>query len=153
MLDVHGAPKKVTWTTLAQTLTKGSNIVKLSQPVDWKANDRITITTTTYSQSQSELFDIDSISSDNLTLTLKQNASYNHLVYNETLSNGQEYKIAAAVGLISHNVKFIGQEYPEQVKDEFGFRILVSGYFYFPNASSYFYYQGKIFLSFNIFTL
>lgn len=141
-MDIHGSPKKVTWTTLAQTLVAGSKSIKLNEPVDWKVNDQIAITTTTYAESQSELLDITAISADNLTLTLKQNAKYTHLAYSETLSNGAQYEIAAGVGLISHNVKIIGEDYPTVDSDQFGSRIVVSGYYYFSNSSSYSYFKG-----------
>lgn len=103
-------PRNITWTRLNATLKAGSNIVQLSQPVDWKANEEIVIVTTAYDPRQSENFTIATVSSDKLTLTLTTNAQYDHLVFSETLSTGETYRIAAAVGLLSRNVKIIGSK-------------------------------------------
>lgn len=46
------------------------------------------------------------------------------------------FTIAAEVGLLSHNIKVIGESYPEQQKEAFGARILVGTYSY----------EGDIFL-------
>ena len=40
------------------------------------------------------------------------------------------FTIAAEVGLLSHNIKVIGESYPEQQKQAFGARILVGTYSY-----------------------
>ena len=39
------------------------------------------------------------------------------------------YKIAAAVGLLSRNIKVIGTEYDNQFADLYGFHILVSDFY------------------------
>ena len=46
------------------------------------------------------------------------------------------FTIAAEVGLLSHNIKVIGESYPEQQEQAFGARILVGKYRY----------EGKTFL-------
>jgi len=84
--------------------------------------------------------------SDNKTITLNSTLKYKHLVFSETLPNGVHYQIAAAVGLLTRNVKLIGGEYPNQVDDKFGFKILVSGYFNVvngPNGKIPSYYRGS----------
>jgi len=136
MLDIHGAPHNVIWTKLNQTLNAGSNTIQLVEPVDWEINDMIIIGSTSFNVRQSETFVIASISNDSLTITLESNAQYDHLVYSETLPSGQIYEIAAPVGLISHNVKIIGAEYPTQQIDKYGFIMNISQYVYF-NGSSY----------------
>lgn len=47
---------------------------------------------------------------------------------NTTNNNITSYKIAAAVGLLSRNIKIIGDEYPGQLGDLYGSRIIVSDY-------------------------
>ena len=97
--------------------------------------------------SQSEIFTIIGKSSDNKTITLNSTLKYNHLVFSEALPNGVQYKIAAAAGLLTRNVKIIGAKYPNQIKDHFGFKMVVSGYFNITNGSngqSYTYYQGNL---------
>lgn len=149
-LDMHGEPRKVTWTTLRETLKNDTDTIRLSEPVDWRVNETIVISTTTYDADHAEVFDIVSISADKMTITLNQTALYDHIVYNETLLNGRQYKIAAAVGLLSRNVRIVGQDYETMVLDKYGFRIIVSGYFYFPDPStpsSYKYYKGSFRIS------
>lgn len=43
----------------------------------------------------------------------------------ETLSNGQNISVGAAVGLLSHNIKIIGQDYDNLYKESYGARVLV----------------------------
>ena len=38
--------------------------------------------------------------------------------------------MSAEVGLLTHNIKIIGEEYPEQLEQAFGARILVGTYSY-----------------------
>ena len=40
------------------------------------------------------------------------------------------FTIAAEVGLLSHNIKIIGESYPEQREQAFGARVLVGTYSY-----------------------
>ena len=131
MLDIHGAPQIAVWTTLNQTLTAGSNTVHLIEPVSWQVNDTIVIGSTSFDAQQSETFIIASVSNDSLTITLQTNAQYDHIYYTETLPSGQIYQIAAPVGLISHNVKIIGGEYPNQRIDQYGFMMNISQYIYY----------------------
>ncbi len=108
MLDIHGAPRKVVWTKLNQTLKAGTNTIQLIEPVDWQPNEEIVIGATSFQKLQSERIKIASVSSDKMTITLSANAQFDHLVYSETLPSGQTYYIAAPVGLISRNVKIVG---------------------------------------------
>lgn len=144
-LDIHGQPRNVVWTTLSETALSGSNIIKLNNPVDWKVNEEILIGSTSLSPSQSEVMIISAVSSDNMTITLAGPLLHDHLVFSETFSNGQSYKINAPVGLITRNVKLIGSEYPSQDSDFYGFKILVSGYSVLDTSSStvkFNYYKG-----------
>ena len=108
MLDIHGAPRKLVWTKLNQTLKAGTNIIQLIEPVDWRVNEEIVIGATSFQKTQNERLTIAAVSSDSMTITLSANARFDHLVYSETLPSGQTYHIAAPVGLISRNVKIIG---------------------------------------------
>ena len=111
MLDLHGSSSNVIWTKLNETLTAGSNVIQLIEPVDWQPNDQIIIGATSFNVQQSETFVVDSISNDSMTIILSTYAQYDHLVYAETLPSGETYQIAAPVGIISHNVKIIGGKY------------------------------------------
>ena len=91
MLDIHGAPRKVVWTKLNQTLKAGTNTIQLIEPVDWQPNEEIVIGATSFQKLQSERIKIASVSSDKMTITLSANAQFDHLVYSETLPSGQTY--------------------------------------------------------------
>lgn len=126
--DMHGKPRNVTWTKLDQTANAGSNSITLEKAVDWQVNEEILITTTSYRPTQTETFRISSVSLDRRTLTLNSSLAFDHLVVSENFTAGSSYKIAAAVGLLSRNIKVIGGEYDSQFSDLYGFRILVSDY-------------------------
>jgi hypothetical protein len=126
--DMHGKPRNVSWTKLANSAFRGSNTITLEKSVDWEANEEIVITTTSYRPTQTETFKISSVSLDRRTLTLNSSLKFDHLVVSEDFTTGASYKIAAAVGLLSRNIKVIGSEYDQQYSDLYGFRILVSDY-------------------------
>jgi hypothetical protein len=126
--DMHGKPRNITWTTLESTAYAGSNILRLEKAVDWQVNEEIVLTTTSYRPTQTETFKISSVSLDRKTLTLNSSLEFDHLVVSENFTTGSSYRIAAAVGLLSRNIKVIGSEYDAQFSDLYGFRILVSDY-------------------------
>jgi len=41
------------------------------------------------------------------------------------LSNGQNISVSAAVGLLTHNIKIIGEDYNKLYKQSFGARVIV----------------------------
>ena len=130
-LDLHGKPRNVSWTTLSNTAKAGTNVITLEKAVDWQVGEEIVITTTTYRHDQTETAKIASVSADKRTLTLQSNLQYDHLYIQKNYSNGySSFKIAAAVGLLSRNLKIIGTEYQGQDTDLYGSRILVSDYSY-----------------------
>lgn len=43
----------------------------------------------------------------------------------ETLSNGQSYSLSAEVGLLTRNIKIIGEEYSKMDEESFGARVLI----------------------------
>lgn len=45
-LDLHGRPRHVTWTRLADTAVVNATSLRLQQEVDWVAGDRIVIAPT-----------------------------------------------------------------------------------------------------------
>lgn len=46
-------------------------------------------------------------------------------VHSETLSTGVQLDLGAAVGLLTHNIKVIGEDYSKLYKESFGARVLV----------------------------
>lgn len=53
-LDIHGAKRDKTWTTLASTVNAGADTITLTDPVDWQVGELVGIATSTYSYNQSE---------------------------------------------------------------------------------------------------
>ena len=141
-LDIHGQPRNVSWTTLNKTAYAGQNQLVLKEPVDWKINEQIVISTTSFIATETEVFTILNVSLDRLTLTLDSNLLYDHLCFVEN-----SVTIAAAVGLLSRNVKLVGAEYPGQDSDLYGFTILVSDYSNYDDNGLPVYYKGYARLS------
>ncbi|XP_073535878.1 fibrocystin-L [Phyllobates terribilis] len=126
-LDLHGLPRSVYRTKLANTVSAGSQIINVTQPVDWKAGEDILITTTSYSAWQTETRNIIAVSSDKMTLTLNETLSFNHSANTYQVPNTTlNYTLAADVALLSRNIKIIGEDYPGWYSESFGARVLVS---------------------------
>lgn len=53
-LDIHGALRTRTWTTLSETAIKGTDTIKLDDEVDWQVGELVGIATSTYSYNNSE---------------------------------------------------------------------------------------------------
>jgi hypothetical protein len=123
-LDLHGLSHNVTWTRLAQTASSGSNLITLSTPVDCQIDDEIIITTTDTSISHTERHRIASIVNGTV-IGLVTPLTYTHLVIRYTFANGQEVNVAAAVGLLTRNVRILSQN---QAPNLSGFKIFITEY-------------------------
>jgi hypothetical protein len=122
-LDIHGKPRNVSWTTLGQGAKAGDSNLTLAQPVDWVVGDEIVLATTSYNLNQTETFKITSVSADSLTISLNASLVFDHVVDQENFTSGASYRVSAAVGLLTRNVKIIGTEYPEQESDLYGIQL------------------------------
>ncbi len=127
-IDIHGRARNVSWTTLSSNAFVGSNQIKLANSVDWQIGEEIILTTTSYTATETEVFKIQAVSADRLTLTLNGSLLYNHVSFEETLVTGKTLRIAGAVGLLTRNVKVIGAEYVGQESDLYGVTVIVSDY-------------------------
>uniref|UniRef100_A0AAX7VHS5 Polycystic kidney and hepatic disease 1 (autosomal recessive)-like 1 n=1 Tax=Astatotilapia calliptera TaxID=8154 RepID=A0AAX7VHS5_ASTCA len=117
-LELYGLPRNVYRTKLAATANAGSNTLTLSQSVDWQVGDEVVISTSSYTTWETEKRQIAAVSADGFVLTL------NHYCSGTTFS----YTLAADVGLLTRNIKIIGQDYPTMMQDSFGARLLVGTY-------------------------
>jgi len=126
-LDLHGIRRNITWTRLASTAYVGQNFLNLSQAVDWRVGDEIIVTTTDLNMEHTERHTIASISNGNKQLTTVNPLAYSHLFIEQTFPNGKSVRIAAAVGLLTHNVRVINPT-SSSPTDLFGFRVLVTDY-------------------------
>lgn len=141
-LDLHGRPRTPSWTTLSNSALNNTNQINLSVPVDWQIGELVVIGSTSYHPNQTEIVQIISKSSDNRTITFNTSLKYDHLSYGENFPNGESYRIAAPVGLLSRNIRIIGEEYPNQFNDLYGTRTLVSDYSKFDSDGSPVFYKG-----------
>ncbi|XP_069372727.1 PKHD1 like 1, tandem duplicate 1 [Paralichthys olivaceus] len=128
-LELYGQPHNVYHTKLAATASAGSNTLTLSQSVDWQVGDEVLISTTSYSAWETEKRHISAVSPDGRTLTLNNSLTHTHIGETHSVSGtSRSYTLAADVGLLTRNIKIIGQEYPDMMKDSFGARLLVGTY-------------------------
>ncbi|KAL4228989.1 Fibrocystin-L [Mactra antiquata] len=124
-LDLFGKNVTTTWTELAATANIGDDQIVLKDQVDWSVDDEIVIGPTGFDPWQTESFKIIAISPDNVTLTLNETLKYRHVAISEILSNGEAINVGAGVGLLTRNIKIIGEDYTDLYKESFGARVLV----------------------------
>ncbi|XP_069813288.1 fibrocystin-L-like isoform X2 [Dendropsophus ebraccatus] len=126
-LELHGLSRSVYRTKLANTASAGSQLITVSEPVDWQVGEDILITTTSYSAWQTEIRQILNVSADHKTLTLNGSLSFNHSANTYQVPNSTlNYTLAADVALLTRNIKIIGEDYPGWQSESFGARVLVS---------------------------
>uniref|UniRef100_A0A4W4EJY7 Polycystic kidney and hepatic disease 1 (autosomal recessive)-like 1 n=1 Tax=Electrophorus electricus TaxID=8005 RepID=A0A4W4EJY7_ELEEL len=128
-LDLYGMPHNVYHTKLANAAQAGSSSLSLMEAVDWQAGDDIVLSTTSYDPWQTETHTIAVVSDDGLTLTLDHPLDYTHIAENYAVpGTSQSYRLASDVGLLSRNIKIIGQNYPGLYEESFGARVLVGAF-------------------------
>ncbi|XP_076961678.1 fibrocystin-L [Callospermophilus lateralis] len=128
-LDLHGNPHSIYRTKLSETAEAGSKVLSLVEAVDWQEGEEIVITTTSYDLHQTETRSIVKILHGNKILILNDTLSYTHLAERyQVPGTDQSYSLAADVGILTRNIKIIGEDYPGWTKDSFGARILVSSF-------------------------
>ncbi|KAM3858592.1 fibrocystin-L-like [Diretmus argenteus] len=128
-LELYGTPHNVYHTKLASTAPAGSNKLTLVEPVDWQVGDDIVISTTGYSAWETETRQIVAVSANARTLTFNQSLTYTHVGETHSVSGTpMTYTLAADVGLLTRNIKIIGQHYPDLFRESFGARVLVGTY-------------------------
>lgn len=82
-LEFYGKLWGPSWTQLGATTEAGATTLTLSEPVEWRAGDKIVIATTDYWIDQTEERTIASVSGNTVTLT--QPLTYRH--YGEIYKN------------------------------------------------------------------
>nr|XP_048313021.1 fibrocystin-L isoform X3 [Myodes glareolus] len=128
-LDLHGLPHSIYKTKLSETAEAGSRILSLVDAVDWQEGEDIVITTTSYDLHQTETRRIAKILHGHKILVLNDSLSYTHLAERQQIpGTGQSYTLAADVGILSRNIKIVGEDYPVWSRESFGARILVGSF-------------------------
>ncbi|XP_004431348.1 PREDICTED: fibrocystin-L [Ceratotherium simum simum] len=128
-LDLHGIPRSIYKTKLSETAEAGSQVLSLMDAVDWQEGEEIVITTTSYDFHQTETRSIIKILHDQKILILNDTLSYTHLAGRYHVpGTSQSYTLAADVGILSRNIKILGEDYPGWFEESFGARVLVSSF-------------------------
>ncbi|XP_019729703.1 PKHD1 like 1, tandem duplicate 1 [Hippocampus comes] len=128
-LELYGQHHSVYHTKLATTANAGSSTLTLMEPVDWKAGDEVIISTTSYSVWETEKREIAVVSADGRVLTLNRPLSHTHVGEIHSIEGTlRSYKLAADVGLLTRNIKIIGDEYANMFAESFGARMLVGAF-------------------------
>merc|ERR1719370_1191914 len=122
--DFHGIPHDIYWTKLTQTAGIGDSTIYVEDNVDWQANDEIVIATTGYRATESEVRTISSVNGN--AITLSEPLTYRHMGEEYTVNN-HSYSMRAEVGLLTRNIKIVGESYADQDTQAFGARVL-AGY-------------------------
>ncbi|XP_060067589.1 fibrocystin-L-like [Ylistrum balloti] len=126
-LTLNGTGPKIPWTTLGNSAAVGDTFVTLAIRVtDWQVNDEVLITATGYNAKEAEKRRIKSVSNKGETTVLELDAGlmYSHTVGAETF-NGTSYSIAAEIGDLTRNIKIVGEDYNNIMKESFGGRVIV----------------------------
>ena len=124
--DMHGQDIGVAWTKLAATAAAGSTEIELSEAVTWAAGNEIVISTSSYELHETEKRTIASVSGTTVTLT--EALEFEHLSTEATLSDGTTFQMKSEVGLLSRNVRIVGNTYNEIEDEQFGGRVLVGAF-------------------------
>merc|ERR1712123_331444 len=124
--DMHGIDIGVAWTKLAATAAAGSTEIELSEAVTWAAGNEIVISTSSYELHETEKRTIASVSGTTVTLT--EALEFEHLSTEATLSDGTTFQMKSEVGLLSRNVRIVGNTYNEIEDEQFGGRVLVGAF-------------------------
>ena len=121
--DFHGQDVGVSWTKLAATSAAGSDTLELSEAVTWAAGSEVLISATGYELHETERRTIASV--DGTTITLTEALAFEHLGTEATLSDGTNFQMRAEVGILTRNVRIVGNTYDEIDDQQFGGRVLV----------------------------
>ena len=100
------------WTKLNVTALSGSNVLTLSETVDWTVGASILVTTSSYIAHEAERLTIANISADGKTITTIESLQYDHTSTKHNFNGYDEITLAAEVGLLSRRIKIVGAPFP-----------------------------------------
>lgn len=140
-MQMFGKPRNVSWTALAKTINVGERTLVVEATPDWVAGDEILISTTSYEPRQAEVFIIEKIL-DNM-ITVKGSFKFKHLG-GRYLVGSRMLRMAAKVALLTRNIVVEGANDPVGSLDQqsFGCRVLVGSF-----VEAGLQYRGKAMIS------
>lgn len=105
VLDLHGAPRPVSWTRLSTIAAAGSRTIRVRSAQGWRAGDRLVIASTDLDPARAEERRITAVSGN--TVTLSSALNHNHWGRTEEIG-GKTISQHAEVGLLSRNIVIRG---------------------------------------------
>ena len=124
--DMIGKDVGTTWAKLAATAAAGTKTLTLASPVSWAKGSEVVVSSTSMELQETERVTIDSVSGNTITLTSA--LQFDHVSHEATLSDGQKFQMQGEVGLLTRNVKIVGNDYAELEDEQFGARVLVGSF-------------------------
>ena len=111
-LEMHGVPRKPTWSMIESTAEVGDEVITMNEEVDWEVGETIVIAPTSYDCFEAEVVNITSIDRSNPSkpkLYLSKKLEYKHYAGIEHYGS-DTLEMRAEVGLLTRNVVFRGDE-------------------------------------------
>ncbi len=115
IIEMHG-PDRLNWTQLGATAAKNATSIKLKEPVDWQAGEKIVIASTDFDAHQAEQRTIAGVSADRLTVSFTPPLAFMHWGALQNYNDGTDLHVLderAEVGLLTRNVKVQGDALSE----------------------------------------
>lgn len=111
-LELHGE-ERISWSQLGAKAAKGANQITMKEPVDWKVNDQILITSSRIDWNEAEQRKVTAISGDKRTLTLDKALNFPHIGKSYSYTRPLDGKtwvgdIRAEVGRLTKNITIQG---------------------------------------------
>ena len=125
-LDMHGVDSGISFTKLASTANAGDTAIELMEEVGWSVGDEIVISATSYELKETERKSITAISGT--TITIDSALEFTHISETTTLEDGNVINMRGDVGLLTKNVRIVGNDYAEMDEQQFGARVLVGSF-------------------------
>ena len=121
-LDMHGVDNGKSFVKLASSANAGDSTIELVEEVTWSLESEIVITSTSFETMETERKKITQISGT--TITLDSPLEFSH-TSNTLTQSGSVIDMSGEVGLLTKNVRIVGNDYAEIEEELFGARVLV----------------------------
>ena len=108
LLDMHGIPRSVTWTSLENTVMPGDTTLTVQVVTDWKVGESIVVASTSYEHTEAEQRTIVAITGGKV-ITVDTAFQYKHYAATETYGT-KTIEMRAEVGLLTRNIKITGSK-------------------------------------------
>ena len=125
-LDMHGLETGISFTKVAADVEAGATEIEVMEAVSWAVGSEIVISSTSYELHETERKTITAVSGT--TITVDSPIEFKHISQTTTLDDGTEINMRADVGLLSKNVRIVGNDYAEIEDEQFGARTLVGSF-------------------------